>query len=174
MAGAAENATQQSGHPLNLFDLEPAIPDANTLLSLKLLKEANPVAFTGLAEKSTQWLAAALSLVKTDKFLRVKFGGDNINAEMQLAPIIKRRVEEKHIQIRMDQMADGLLKSTFHPAIGSMTDFRPLNLPGLALVDLTGGAPGANGLVGVQPAAGANPAKLQFRMRPFTGNAIVP
>lgn len=120
MAGQAENATKASGHPLNLFDLEPAVPDANTLLSLKLLKEANPDAFTGLAQESTQWLASALALVRSDPFLRVKFGGDNINAAMQLAPIIKQRVEEKHIQARMDQMADGLLESTFDVDTGNM------------------------------------------------------
>ena len=177
MAGVAENAAQQSGHPLNLFDLEPAVPDANTLLSLKLLKEANPAAFTGLATDSTKWLAASLSLVRNDDYLRVKFGGDNINAAMQLAPIIKRRVEEKHIQARMDQMADGMLKATFDNEIGNMNSFEPVGLPGV-LPNLAAAGGGGRAMVGKQPAvpAGAlpfQPAKIQFKLRRAQGNAII-
>ena len=121
----AENATANAGHPLNLFDLESAVPDANTLLSLKLLKEANGKAFEGLAERSTIWLASALALLRKDKFLRIKFGGDNINAAMQLAPILKRRAEEKHIQARMDSISGDLMNIPFNTGLTGLGPLAP-------------------------------------------------
>lgn len=161
MAGVSENATQQAGHPLNLFDLEPAVPDANTLLSLKLLKEADPDAFAGLAQESVRWLALGLSLVRSDPFLRVKFGGDNINAAMQLAPILKRRVEEKHVQARLDQMADGALETAFDSDLGNM----PASMKPIGVGDLE---PIGDNLIGKHGTS----KKLQLKMRQSKGLAI--
>ena len=42
------------GGYFKLFADEPAVPDANELLSLKILKDANPQAFANLAAEETK------------------------------------------------------------------------------------------------------------------------
>ena len=106
----AEQATQNVGFNLSLFGDMPAVPDANTLLSLKMLKEANEDAFRGLAQEQTRFLSAALALLKQDHFLRVKLGGAGLQQAMVLAQILKKRAEEKHLQNRLDHHADAIQK----------------------------------------------------------------
>lgn len=134
----AEQATKNTGFNLNLFDLEPAIPDANTLLSLKMLKEANPVVFKGLAEESTRFLSAALGLVRQDDFLRIKLGGNNITAAMRLAPILKQRAEEQHIKQRIDATAHLISGSAFAPGLSGMSSALKPGKAGVSLVGANG------------------------------------
>lgn len=108
----AANATQNAGLSLNLFDLEPAVPDANTLLSLKMLKDVDEATYGKLAKETTRFLSAGLALVRNDPFMRIKLGGDNITTAMRLAPILKQRVEEQHIQMRIDGVAKQLMKTS--------------------------------------------------------------
>ena len=106
----AEQATQNVGYNLSLFGDMPAVPDANTLLSLKMLKEVNEAAFQGLAQEQTRFLSAALALLKQDHFLRVKLGGAGLQQAMVLSQILKKRAEEKHLQNRLDHHADAIQK----------------------------------------------------------------
>ena len=84
--------------------------DANTLLSLKMLKEVNEDAFRGLAQEQTRFLSAALALLKQDHFLRTKMGGAGLQQAMVLSQILKKRAEEKHLQNRLDHHADAIQK----------------------------------------------------------------
>ena len=104
----AEQATQNIGYNLSLFGDMPAVPDENTLLSLKMLKEVNREAFEGLAQEQTRFLTAALALLKQDHFLRIKLGGAGLQQAMILAQILKKRAEEKHIQSRIDVHSDAI------------------------------------------------------------------
>ena len=115
----AEQATQNVGYNLSLFGDMPAVPDANTLLSLKMLKEANEPAFRGLAQEQTRFLSAALGLLKQDHFLRVKLGGAGLQQAMVLSQILKKRAEEKHLQNRLDHHADAIQKGFREGELGN-------------------------------------------------------
>ena len=115
----AEQATQNVGYNLSLFGDMPAVPDANTLLSLKMLKEANEPAFRGLAAEQTRFLSAALALLKQDHFLRVKLGGAGLQQAMVLSQILKKRAEEKHLQNRLDHHADAIQKGFREGELGN-------------------------------------------------------
>ena len=86
---------------LNLFGNSPTTPDANTLISLKLLSETNPAAFKQLANDSTRWLAGAIALIKKDPYLKVKLGGNLLQSSMMLADILKANAERVHFEDRL-------------------------------------------------------------------------
>ena len=115
----AEQAAASVGYNLSLFGDLPAVPDANTLLSLKMLKEANEPAFRGLAQEQTRFLSAALALLKQDHFLRVKLGGSGLSQAMVLSQILKKRAEERHLQNRLDHHADAIQKGFREGELGN-------------------------------------------------------
>ena len=115
----AEQAAQQVGYNLSLFGDMPAVPDANTLLSLKMLRETNEAAFQGLAQEQTRFLSAAIALLKQDHFLRTKLGGAGLQQAMVLSQILKKRAEEKHLQMRLDHHADAIQRGFREGELGN-------------------------------------------------------
>ena len=109
-----------------LFSNQQDVPDANTLLSLKLLKDANPDAFQGLAQEETRFLAASLALVRSDPYLKLKMGNDSISAAINLAGVLKNRAEKKHLEHRIDATADALLAHEFNEEGGLGRHLMPL------------------------------------------------
>ena len=113
---------------LNLFQNEPAIPDANQLLSMKMLSQANPEAFGDLQKKSTLFLSSALGLLRNDDYLKIKYGGSNISAAMQLAPILKAKAEQLHFDARFDPVAKVFQQSAFEEGLGGLSaNLKPSN-----------------------------------------------
>ena len=95
---------------MSLFGDTPGNPDMNTLLSLKLLGETGDKEINkALAQEQTRFLTSALALLKTDTFLRLKFGGAGLKEAMKLAEILKKRANEKHLEKRIDKTAEALL-----------------------------------------------------------------
>ena len=96
-----------------LFNDEPAIPDANELLSLKILKEANPNAFSSIAADETKWLAVAFGLLKRDPYLQVQLKGRGIRQAMKLANLLKQKAEERHFTNRIDGVVSRMVDARF-------------------------------------------------------------
>ena len=88
----------------DLFGDEPAVPDANELLSLKILKDANPESFKGIAAEETKWIALALGLLRRDPYLQIRLKGKGIRSAMKLANHLKRKAEQKHFDSRLDEV----------------------------------------------------------------------
>lgn len=88
----------------DLFGDEPAVPDANELLSLKILKDANPKSFEGIAAEETKWIALALGLLRRDPYLQIRLKGKGIRAAMKLATHLKRKAEQSHFDSRLDEV----------------------------------------------------------------------
>lgn len=87
----------------DLFGDEPAVPDANELLSLKILKDANPESFTGIAAEETKWIALSLGLLRKDPYLQIRLKGKGIRSAMKLAAHLKRKAEQAHFDSRLDE-----------------------------------------------------------------------
>ena len=108
-----------------LFNDEPAIPDANELLSLKILKDANPDAFDSIAADETKWLAVAFGLLKRDPYLQVQLKGRGIRQAMKLANLLKQKAEERHFTNRIDgvvsKMVDARFKEGGWEQLGAMS-----------------------------------------------------
>ena len=102
----------------NLFGNQATTPDANTLLSLKLLADTNKNAFQLLAGESTKFLASSLALIRADPYLKVKLGGNLLQSSMMLADILKNYVEKKHFEERIDGVAHQLLKHEYAVGLG--------------------------------------------------------
>lgn len=83
-------------------------PPVETLLSLRLLKDANKEAFEDLAREETKFLSASLALVKNDPLLRLKMGGDVLTSSLNLAKQLKVHAEDKLFKDRIEAMIDGL------------------------------------------------------------------
>ena len=96
-----------------LFNDEPAIPDANELLSLKILKEANPDAFESIAADETKWLAVAFGLLKRDPYLQVQLKGRGVRQAMKLANLLKQKAEERHFTNRIDGVVTKMVDARF-------------------------------------------------------------
>ena len=88
----------------DLFGDEPAVPDANELLSLKILKDANPESFKGIAAEETKWIALALGLLRRDPYLQIRLKGKGIRSAMKLASHLKRKAEQQHFDSRLEQV----------------------------------------------------------------------
>ena len=96
-----------------LFNDEPAIPQANELLSLKILKDANPDAFASIAQDETKWLAVAFGLLKRDPYLQVQLKGRGIRQAMKLANLLKQKAEERHFTNRIDGVVNKMVNNRF-------------------------------------------------------------
>ena len=96
-----------------LFNDEPAIPDANELLSLKILKDANPQAFASIAADETKWLAVAFGLLKRDPYLQVQMKGRGVRQAMKLANLLKQKAEERHFVNRIDKVVNTMVDARF-------------------------------------------------------------
>lgn len=122
-------------------------PPVETLLSLRLLKDANRGAFEDLAKEETKFLTASLALVKNDPLLRLKMGGDVLTASLNLAKQLKVHAEDKLFKDRLESMIDGLnfnelrnIDKAFLPGKNQAAEFinltgdnaKPLNVMDLA------------------------------------------
>lgn len=96
-----------------LFNDEPAIPEANELLSLKILKDANPDAFASIAADETKWLAVAFGLLKRDPYLQVQMKGRGVRQAMKLANLLKQKAEERHFVNRIDNVVNKMVNARF-------------------------------------------------------------
>ena len=85
-----------------MFADEPAVPDANELLSPKIFKDANPQAFANLAAEETQWLSLSLGLLCRDSYLQMMMGGKGVRQAMILAGVLKQKAEQTHFNRRID------------------------------------------------------------------------
>ena len=99
-----------------LFNDEPAIPQANELLSLKILKDANPDAFATIAADETKWLAVAFGLLKRDPYLQVQLKGRGVRQAMKLANLLKSKAEERHFTSRIDKVVNRMVDARFKEA----------------------------------------------------------
>ena len=96
-----------------LFNDEPSIPQANELLSLKILKDANPEAFSSIARDETKWLAVAFGLLRRDPYLQVQLKGRGIRQAMRLANLLKQKAEERHFVNRIDGVVNKMVDARF-------------------------------------------------------------
>ena len=155
---------------LGIFGNSPAVPSSDLLIALRLLKDAAGVgpgqqAFQQLAVDELKWLNAGLAMVKSDPFLRIKMGGDNLTAAVNLAGILRSRAEAVHFQARIDEHVKPLVKNEF--GTRSMRHIQPLE-PATALRGpIFYGAGVAPNLPGGGLVDG-----LQYRMGPPRFNAI--
>ena len=103
-AGMLLGADNTQRDYFDLFGDEPAVPDANELLSLKILKDANPDSFKGIAAEETKWIALALGLLRNDPYLQIRLKGKGIRSAMKLAGHLKRKAEQKHFDDRLEKV----------------------------------------------------------------------
>ena len=103
----------ESSNFFNLFNDEPAIPDANELLSLKILKDANQEAFKDIAKNETKWLSIAYGLIKRDPYLQIQMQGRGIRQAMKLANLLKQASEKRHFEKRIDGIVDKMVDARF-------------------------------------------------------------
>ena len=96
---------------LGLYGSLQGTPPVETLLSLRLLKDTNQELFQDLAKEETKFLTSAISLVRNDPLLRLKFGGDVLTASLNLSKQLKLHAEELNIKDRLDTMTRGLNKA---------------------------------------------------------------
>ena len=99
------------GKYLNIFGNTEDIPSSSSLVSLRLLKDANPKAFGTLAQEETRFLASAMSLVRNDPLLKLKMGGDTLTASVNLAKLLRERAEKKHFDSRIDKTVNALISN---------------------------------------------------------------
>ena len=102
------------GKYLNIFGNTEDIPSSSSLVSLRLLKDANPDAFGTLAREETRFLSSAMSLVRNDPLLKLKMGGDTLTASVNLAKLLRERAEKKHFDSRIDGVVKELIKNELH------------------------------------------------------------
>ena len=87
--------------------------DANELLSLKILKDANPTAFSSLAKEETKWLSLALGLLRKDPYLQVMMQGKGVRQAMRLSGLLKQKAEQFHFNSRVDPVVSRVVKAKF-------------------------------------------------------------
>ena len=104
MSEAAQQGRKSDGGFFQLHGTSPVVPESNTLLSLKLLADTNPNMFKKLSSETTKWLAASMSLLENDSYLRIRMGGDLLQGSIALPDILKKRAEERHFESRIDNM----------------------------------------------------------------------
>ena len=101
------------GNYFSLFSSEPSIPDANELLSLKILKDANRDAFEDLAREETKWLSVSLGLLRRDPYLQVMMQGRGVRQAMKLAGLLKQKAEQHHFNSRVDSVVKQIVSAKF-------------------------------------------------------------
>jgi hypothetical protein len=92
-----------------------AVPDSNTLLAYKLLKDswgANSV-FDDLLKEEMKYLVTGISLLQNDPYLQLKMGGVTLNNAGVLANTLKSKVSELDIRSRIEPTADLLLRHEY-------------------------------------------------------------
>ena len=87
--------------------------DANELLSLKILKDANPQAFANLAAEETKWLSLSLGLLRRDSYLQMMMGGKGVRQAMRLAAVLKQKAEQTHFNRRIDGVVQRMVSAKF-------------------------------------------------------------
>ena len=87
--------------------------DANELLSLKILKDANPGAFSTLAKEETKWLSVSLGLLRKDPYLQVMMGGKGVRQAMKLSGLLKQKAEQFHFNSRVDPVVSRMVRAKF-------------------------------------------------------------
>lgn len=95
--------------------------DANELLSLKILKDANPEAFADIAKNETKWLSVAFGLIKRDPYLQIQLQGRGIRQAMKLANLLKSASEKRHFENRINGIVDKMVNARFNT-----TSWKPL------------------------------------------------
>lgn len=114
---SVDNPTPLAGNAksdyFQLFADETGIPQANELLSLKILKDANPTAFASIAADETKWLAVAYGLLKRDPYLQVQLKGRGVKQAMKLANLLKQKAEERHFTQRIDGVVNTMVDARF-------------------------------------------------------------
>lgn len=121
MSSLGVNPLGGVGNLMELYAHESTIPNINSLVSLKMLKDADP-AFGPLMHEETKWLKAGLSVLRNDPYLRLKMGGDGISAAMKMAGVLKARAEYKNLVDRVDETVTSINTSTFDPLIGGLPE----------------------------------------------------
>ena len=114
----------------DLFGDEPSIPDANELLSLKILKDANPKAFEGIAAEETKWIALSLGLLRNDPYLQIRLKGKGIRPAMKLAAHLKRKAEQKNFDQRLDAVINQVNAEKFSKENGAWQHLKALDETG--------------------------------------------
>ena len=109
----ATEPTENSAGYFNLFATEPTIPDANELLSLKILKDANPSAFQTLAHEETKWLSISLGLLRQDPYLQVMMQGKGVRQAMKLSSLLKQKAEQMHFDNRVKGVVKKIVEARF-------------------------------------------------------------
>lgn len=111
MADAApqQAAPAPQAQGLGLFGNMPALPQQETLVNLKLLKEVSPELFNEIGQEETLFLKAATSMIKGDAYLRIKLGGDLMTASMNLAKILRSQVEQVWLERRTKTVVQSLV-----------------------------------------------------------------
>ena len=102
------------GKYLNIFGNTEDIPSSSSLVSLRLLRDANNEAFGDLAREETRFLSSAMSLVRNDPLLKLKMGGDTLTASTNLAKLLRERAERRAFNKRIDPIVDELVKNELH------------------------------------------------------------
>ena len=99
----------------NAINSNSAVPDSNTLLAYKLLKDSwsdNKV-FDDLLREEMKYLVTGISLLQNDPYLQLKMGGVTLNNAGVLANTIKSKVSELDIRKRIEPTADALLQHEY-------------------------------------------------------------
>lgn len=92
-----------------------AVPDSNTLLAYKLLKDSwgdNSV-FDDLLKEEMKYLVTGISLLQNDPYLQLKMGGVTLNNAGVLANTLKSKVSELDIRSRIEPTADLILQHEY-------------------------------------------------------------
>ena len=99
----------------NAINSNSAVPDSNTLLAYKLLKDSwsdNQV-FEDLLREEMKYLVTGISLLQNDPYLQLKMGGVTLNNAGVLANTLKSKVSELDIRQRIEPTADAILKHEY-------------------------------------------------------------
>ena len=116
MAAAAPNAKVAPAGGMQGFPAaNSAVPDSNTLLAYKLLKDSwgdNSV-FDDLLKEEMKYLVTGISLLQNDPYLQLKMGGVTLNNAGVLANTIKSKVSELDIRNRLEPTAQDILDQEY-------------------------------------------------------------
>lgn len=107
-----EGNTELSENKLfNVFGQTESIPSQQTLVSLKLLKEANRPMFEHLMRHEARFLTTAVQAVSNNEFLKMKLGGDVLTASVNLSRLLRSRAEKKVFDEQMDPIVQNLISA---------------------------------------------------------------
>ena len=106
---ALQPPSKEKSQGFNLFGNTSGIPDSQTLISLRLLEKTNTPLFQKLAKQETRFLQTAIYAIESDPLLKIKMGSDTLTASMNLAKILRERVEQKALDNRIDKTVEALV-----------------------------------------------------------------